>query len=197
MKLMLSSLAALLLLAPATTIAAPAPDAPVYSIEVIGGKEDVKDAIVVERLPETINSGMSHIISVVTTSDGKILPSQVAPAALLDKPGQELSILVPELKAGQKMILKVDLSGKHLDEKGFSWGMADGSGMAQLRRQADHSLFPQTVREKPDGQGQGNCQSDDQAVPSPVSGRWKNDHHEQRRRNLSAPSRHFLRLQQR
>jgi hypothetical protein len=104
-----------------------APAAPTFSLQIADGKEDVKNAIVCFPLPSTSGGAVERFIPVVTAPDGKTLLGQVGPARLLgEQKGRELSILVPELKAGQKLNLKIDLNGKQNGEKVFSWGEADG-----------------------------------------------------------------------
>jgi Methane oxygenase PmoA len=122
MKRLLSSVAAMLLSASTAPAAAP-----ILSAEIGNGKEDLKNAIVVVPLPKFIADSSAHYVPVVTTPDGKPLLAQFGPPRLLDQlEGSEVSILVPELKAGQKLKLKVDLNGKQSGEKAFSWGEADG-----------------------------------------------------------------------
>jgi hypothetical protein len=123
MKRLICSLAALLLAAPITTAQRPS-----FTVSITAGKDDLKNAIVVVPVPEALFATGAKLYSQVTTADRKHLLAQMAPPRLLDDPKQklEVSVLVPELKAGQKLELNVDLIPGTDSKPNFAWAKVDG-----------------------------------------------------------------------
>jgi hypothetical protein len=130
------SLAAVLVLFAAVTAA---PDSTV-SFTVTGGKQDAKNVLVTVPVPGQ-QKGVSS--PAVTPGDGTFLRAQFAPARLLlaapegkssDPPPvtSEITVLIPELKAGQALKLTGDLSKEPGVSKNpeamprFAWKDADG-----------------------------------------------------------------------
>jgi Family of unknown function (DUF6807) len=118
------SLAGLLLIAP-TLIA----DNLTFNVTVTGGKEDLKNAIAVVALPSEIGNLAQNPLADVTAADGKKLLAQVQPAHLplggkVSRP--ELTIVIPELKAAQKLDLKVKLDINGTAKETFGWEQVDG-----------------------------------------------------------------------
>ncbi len=100
----------------------------IFTVAVTGGKEDLHNAnddVPSEPKPDPSDLGTGPSV-LATGEDGKPLLGQLAPPRLLgDAKGWEFSILVPELKAGKTIQLKVQIAGKP-DDRAFSWGEADG-----------------------------------------------------------------------
>jgi hypothetical protein len=123
------SLAAFLSIVPALT----ADNSP-FNIIVTGGKEDLKNAIAVVALPADYGKLAQKPLADVAAPDGKQFVAQIEPwHKLVDgkTPGPELAILIPELKAGEKLDLKVrlvDIKGE--GKESFRWTEVDG--MEQL-----------------------------------------------------------------
>jgi hypothetical protein len=104
-----------------------------FSATIMGGKEDQKNIVVVVPLPASLGKTAAKSFAEVATADGKKLLAQLEPPALLasDQQGQDLSVLIPDLKAGAKFEVKVALSKKSPDGKEvFSWD--DANNLDQL-----------------------------------------------------------------
>lgn len=102
-------------------------------VAVTGDKEDLKNAIVAISLPEDFGNLANKTPLEVSSADGKSLIAQVEPFHMDGKrPSPTLYVLIPELKAGQKIDLKVKINGKSSAEarEKFEWGEVDG--MEQL-----------------------------------------------------------------
>jgi hypothetical protein len=120
MKSMLGSLAGLVLLG--SSLAA----APLVTITITGGKDNLKNAIVVAPLP--VKPPADSDVIRLTAADGSSYSAQAAPSRLLaaDSSGFELQIKVPELKPGQTLVLKGDLGASMQAKPVFAWRETDG-----------------------------------------------------------------------
>lgn len=120
MKNIALSLASLMVLAPFASAQQP------LSATVTGGREDQKNVIAVIALPEYLGTSSGKPVA-DGTIDGKAALGQLEPPRLLSSAkGPEYSVLIPELKAGQSLPLKISIGGKASNQKGFTWGEADG-----------------------------------------------------------------------
>jgi len=101
---------------------------------VTGGKADAKNVLVVVPVPARV-AGDAKAALVTGTGDGP-LAAQVAPARLLSPPGEkrgdagaappELTVLIPELEAGQTLNLTARLGTGPKPREVFSWAEVDG-----------------------------------------------------------------------
>jgi hypothetical protein len=106
-----------------------------FDVSVTGGKEDLKNAIVVVSLPEAYGSLTGKRFAEVATANGKTLSAQLEPWRYFvdgKRPRPELYVLVPELKAGQQLDLKVKLNGKGDAKETFAWTQVDGLEQLQF-----------------------------------------------------------------
>lgn len=94
------------------------------TIEVVGGKDDVRNVLVVVPISARV-VGDTHAVS-VTGPDNKPLLAQLAPARLHAAASPELTVLVPELKAGQtlKLTAAFGIGAKAVQQ--FEWKEVDG-----------------------------------------------------------------------
>jgi hypothetical protein len=96
------------------------------TITVVGGKDDLKNAIVVAPLPAKLVGDAKG--ATVTAANGKAFLAQLAPARLQakDPAASELQVLIPELKAGETLTLTAKLAPADKTQEVFSWGEVDG-----------------------------------------------------------------------
>ena len=104
------------------------------SMEVVGGKEDATNVLVVVPVSARI-VGDSRSLS-VTGPDDKPLLAQVAPARLLSAPSgkrsdggataPEITVLIPELKAGQSLKLMAQIGAGPKPREQFAWKEVEG-----------------------------------------------------------------------
>ncbi len=92
---------------------------------VTGGKQDARNVLVVVPLPARVAGDAKA--ATVTGPDGKPLRAQIAPGRLLAaSAAPELTVLIPELKAGQTLTLQARLGSGPKASESFAWKDADG-----------------------------------------------------------------------
>ncbi|MCE9531263.1 MAG: PmoA family protein [Planctomycetes bacterium] len=117
MKRLLLSLSTLLLIGVAARAEAP--------ITITGGKEDQKNVLVVVPINEKVETTSISAVS-LKDADGKVFRAQLAPSRLLSGKGLELHILIPELKAGQTLVLTPKFTPTLKPSAFFAWGVDEG-----------------------------------------------------------------------
>ncbi len=107
------------------------------TIEVAGGKEDARNVLVVVPVSARFVGDARTVLA--TGPDGQALVAQLAPARLLSSPSgkggtaqPEITLLVPELKAGQSLKLTAQLGASTKPRDQFEWKGVDGLEQLQF-----------------------------------------------------------------
>lgn len=113
------------------------------SFTVTGGKQDAKNVLAVVPVPADVAGDARAVL--VTGADGQVYRAQLAPAGLLSAPvgkaPPEITVLIPELKAGQKLELKASIGTGPKPSQVFAWKEAEGLPELRLGERPVLRLF--------------------------------------------------------
>lgn len=121
----------------AAILSSAAEPSPTFTFTVAGGKQDARNVLAVVPIPAKLAGDVRAVT--VGGKDDKSLPAQLAPARLLSTiPGKrdaaapsEITVLFPELKAGQMLTLTARIGSEQKPHQRFEW--KDVDGLEELR----------------------------------------------------------------
>jgi len=95
-------------------------------VTIVGGKQDVTNAVVTIPLPADVDASALKSGVAFLTADGTKLVGQISkPGLFSDAKTAEATVVVPELKAGQKLPIKIRIGGE-ATKPAFEWGTVNG-----------------------------------------------------------------------
>jgi hypothetical protein len=97
-----------------------------FTLAVEGGKDEAKNVLVRALIPAKLVGNAKEIS--VELPDGKKVPCQLAKPGLMASPSDalELTVLLPALKAGEKVALKAKVNAENPPSSSFEWKIVNG-----------------------------------------------------------------------